>query len=99
MTDKAPTPDADHTARLMAVETGLTHFREICSIHHRQIQSDLTRLQERNRQQDEALDLMEEKLLSKLEKLHSLMWSALKWIAVFGVSTLSGIVLKVLNLI
>jgi hypothetical protein len=98
MTELPPQDDGTRE-RLMAVETGLRHFREISEIHQQQTRTDITALQDRNQRQDMAIEVIEEKMLNRVEQIRALLWSGLKWGAALTATTLLAIILKGLNLI
>ncbi|HET8727597.1 MAG TPA: hypothetical protein VFO41_08825 [Alphaproteobacteria bacterium] len=100
MTDTPLPPLDDGTTerRLTEVATGLRHFREIYEIRDRQVRDAIAELQERNQRQDSAIEVMEEKLLGKIEKIYELLWSGMKWLGTLLAMTLLAIILKALNL-
>lgn len=84
--------------RLTAMESGLLHFRQISDIRNQQIWDALTQIKDHNRRQDTDLEVMEEKLLAKIGKIYALLWSGMKWLNAFLITTASAIVLKLLGI-
>jgi hypothetical protein len=101
MTNNAPPHkgDAGLEARITAVRTDLTHFREIQEIRHEQILTAIGDLRARNTQQDTQQEVLEEKLLRQIEKINQLLWNAMRWLGGLLASTLLMLVLKGSNLI
>lgn len=111
MTDRQSHPD-DRTTRerLTALEGGLNHFRQISDIRNQQIGkalternqqiwAALTELKQHNRHQDSEREKLEELLLAKIAEIYAMLWSGMKWLAAFLVTTTFGIILKALGLI
>ena len=100
MTNNAPPQnDADINSRLMALENGQTHYRELQSLRQQQMDRELEILRAHNRSQDEDRAIMEEKLLNKIQEVYGLLWSAMKWLGSLFAVTLLTIVLKALKLL
>jgi hypothetical protein len=93
-TNSAPPTDSSVPSRLMAVEHGLSHFREIADMRHQHVWKTLEELQIHNNQQDADREVMEEKLLIRIAEIYQLLWSGMKWLAALFASTLLAIVLK-----
>lgn len=100
MTGTAP-PDGDGKLRerLMVLETGLRHFQHICDMRHDQTQEAFARLDSRNDRQDSDLEVLEEKLLGKIEVIYTLLWSGMKWGGGLVAATLLTVLLKASNLL
>lgn len=100
MTDQqSPPVILNAEARLTGVETGLRHFHEISAMRNQQIWDAFSQLKDHNQRQDSAIEVMEEKLLGKIEKIYELLWSGMKWLGMLLGTTLSTIILKALGLI
>lgn len=100
MTENSAQPtDSSVSSRLTAVEHRLNHFREIAEIRHSHVWQRLDDLNTHNNSQDANLEVMEEKLLSKIEQIHGLLWSGMKWLGALFATTLLGVVLKASGLV
>lgn len=99
MTDTVPPPDdADIRERLTALEIGLRHSREISKMQDRQYAAELKTLHDLTARQDDLIGALEEKLLGKVEQVHRLLFSGLKWLGALLAGTLLTIVLKISGL-
>ena len=91
-------PPINIEARLTALEHGLKHMQEIHTLRHEQMAQHMTMLTTRNCEQDTAIETLEEKMLTKVDGIYALLWSAMRWLGMlFGV-TLLTIVLKAAGL-
>lgn len=100
MSDNQTLPESgDFRERITRLEAGLRHSQKIHEIQDGHIRDAFTRVEERNRRQDQHLAMLEERMLAKIEVIYALLWSGIRWGAVFFGTTLLGVVLKALNLI
>jgi hypothetical protein len=99
MTDTPARDEANHGARLTALETGLRHFQDICDLRNQQVRDTFVILQQQNERQDRERQEMEKRLQDQLEELNALLWSGMKWLGSFLGVTLCTIVLKALRLV
>lgn len=98
MTNTPPKDDGTRE-RIMAMETGLRHFREIYEIRHTQIRDAVAAVQEQCKRNTADIDILEEKTLMRIEGVKTLMLSGLKWGAALLATVLLTIVLKGLHLV
>jgi hypothetical protein len=100
MTENSAQPtDSSVPSRLAAVEHRLHHFREIADLRHSHVWQLLDELKKHNNQQDADREVMEEKLLGKIEEIYDLLWSGMKWLGALFATTLLTIVLKASGLV
>lgn len=98
MTDTAPTDKSDLSRRLTVVEEGLKHSRELQQLQNTQTATKLGEHSARISQTANDLEVLEEKLLTKIEGVRELLWSGMKWLGAMLALTLLTIVLKALGL-
>lgn len=99
MTEKPPQDDGAMRERLTAMEDGLRHFREICEMRDDRIREAFERVKGRNDKQDAEMDILEERLLVKIEGIYGLLWSIMRWGGGLIAATLLSVILKALNLV
>lgn len=99
MSDNAPLTNGNIRERLTVMEDGLRHSREISQMRDQAIREAFKRIETRNEKQDRNLEALEERLLLKIEKIFSLLWSGIRWGGSVLAVTLLTMVLKALNLV
>lgn len=85
--------------RLMAVETGIAHLRELMDIRHQQSSERFGELAERNRVQDQEQARLVKQLGEEIEEIKGELWRGLKWFGGLLCATILSVVLKALGLI
>jgi hypothetical protein len=85
--------------RLTVLESGLQHFQTISEMRHDHTREAFARVDQRNDRQDTDLEALEEKLLTKIDAISTMLWAGMRWGGGLIAAALLTIVLKGLSLL
>lgn len=94
MTTNSPERD-----RLMALESGTAHLREIMDIRHQQSLDCFAELKDRNRVQDQEQLQLTRDLTIQIEEIKEELWRGLKWLGGSLCAVILSVALKALGLL